>query len=101
MGGKIPADSLYNPIKAQVEAYMKIFSPTIPVEVFAQRFVPQVLKRNPPTVIYDGGGIFMTRMLAFLGAVFGVRTFDWAWAFVSGLPELRKILREAEKDKSV
>ena len=80
---------------------MKIFSPTIPVDVFAKRFVPQVLKKNPPTVIMDGGALFMTRTLAYLGSWFGIRTFDWAWGFVSGLPELRKILREEGKNKAV
>jgi hypothetical protein len=63
--------------------------------------VPQVLKRNPPTIIYDGGGIFMTRLMAFLAAVFGVGIFDWVWGFISGLPQLKKILREQDKDKTV
>lgn len=90
------------PIKDKVEAYLHIFAPTIPGDVFARRFVPLVMKKNPPTVIYDGGGINMTRTLSFFGAVFGPRTFDWVWGFVSGLPELRKMVKaEEEKDKSV
>ena len=90
------------PIKDKVEAYLHMFAPTIPADVFAQRFVPQVLKKNPPTVIYDGGAIYMTRTLGFLGSVFGPRTFDWVLGFMSGLPELRKLVKaEEEKDKSV
>lgn len=58
--------------------------------------------KSMPTVIYDGGGINMTRTLGALGSVFGPRTFDWVWGFISGLPELRKIVKaEEEKDKSV
>ena len=150
--GKIPPNSLYDPIRENVEAYMRIFSPTIPVDVFAARFVPQILKRNPPTVIYgtdillfeirplisfafplmspsifqiwplpsfllcfllriswfivwlirrclDGGGIGMTRTLAWIGGLFGPRTFDWIWGFVSGLPEVRKSIEKDEGKK--
>ena len=102
--GNIPEASLYTPIKDRVEAYLKIFSPTISSYVFAQRFVPLILKKNPPTVVYDGGGIGLTRTLGALGSIFGPRTFDWAWGFMDGLPELRKIVaaqEQDEKDKSV
>ena len=80
---------------------MAIFSPTIPIDVFAKRFVPQVLMKNPPLIIMDGGGLFMTRTLAYVASWFGVRTFDWAWSFVDGLPELTKLLRAQEKSKNV
>jgi hypothetical protein len=79
---------------------MGIFSPTIPGDVFAKRFVPKVLKKNPPTVIYDGGGVWMTRTLGWLGGIFGPRTFDWAWGFVSGLSKLRKMIESEEMENN-
>ena len=100
-GWKIPPNSLYSPIRDKVEGFLNFLSPTFPADVFAKRFVPHVLKKNPRTIVMDGEGLFMTRILAYLATWFGVRTFDWAWGFVDGLPELTKILRAEEKDKGV
>jgi hypothetical protein len=74
----------------------------MPGDVFARRFVPQVLKRNPPAVIYDGNGLVMLRTMAFFGAIFGPRMFDWVFSFVSGLPDLRKwVQAEEKKNKAI
>ena len=77
--------------------------PTITSEVFAKRFVSQFLKKNPPAVLYDGGGVVMVRILAALSSIFGPRFFDWFTGSGSGLTDLWKIVKADEegKDKNI
>jgi len=97
--GRLAENTPYEPIRTKAEEYMNMVPPYIAGDVFARRLVPQVLKKNPPTMIYDGATINSLRILSFLGGIFGPRMFDWLWSFMDGLPDLRKIVKAEDQAK--
>lgn len=86
-----------------MEALMNTEAKSMTSIEFAARVVPKILKKNPPTVVYEGEMIGVTRFMFFLSYLIGPRWIDWTTGFMSGLPDLKKMVlgERAEERKQI
>lgn len=100
-GGKVvlSADSMYAPIKAEMEALMngttkEDTSRRMGASVWAEQVVGQLVKSDPPTKVWKGGAAGMTYWITTLPLQ---RFMQGTLAKIAGLTRLGEMLRTQEK----
>lgn len=100
----MPSNSLYYPIRAYID---KAANPTwtfMPTPVFASKLVSKLLLTKKPAMMYIGAGFGLAYVLYFVAWCaswfMGVRFWDLVVSKPFGMVELKKIVKERERESN-
>ncbi|PMD31065.1 NAD(P)-binding protein [Hyaloscypha variabilis F] len=95
----IPETLLYYLIREKAEALMTRAGNYMSAVEFAHDIYARITKLTPPAIIWPGSMIWPPRIVNVLVFLFGPCVWDLVTSGVSGLKDLRKIVREKEWEK--